>query len=79
MKRSLLAFGFAFAAVCAVQELDNTVSDDFWDTTGYVNATTSTASGAMAAAFDSRIEAAFASETIGHFNTRPFGAFMVIR
>ena len=78
MKKTLFAFGFAFAAVCAVQALDNTISDDYWNTTGYVNATTSTVAAATTSIFDSRIESASASAAIAQFDTRPAGMLIVI-
>ena len=78
MKRALFAFGFAFAAVCAVRALDNTVANDYWNTTGYVNATTSTVSAATTSIFDSRVESASASAAIAQFDTRPIGMLNII-
>ena len=79
MKRALFAFGFAFAAVCVARALDNTVANDYWDTTGYVNATTSTVSAATSAIFDSRIESSCASAAIAQFDTRPLGTLVILR
>ena len=78
MKRSMFTFGFALAAVCAAHALDNTVSDDYWDTTGYVNATTSSVASATSSVFDSRIESTYASAPIPQFDTRPIGTLIII-
>ena len=78
MKRAFFALGFAFVAVCAVRALDNTISDDYWNTTGYVNATTSAVSVATATVFDSRVEGARASAAISQFDTRPIGTVIIL-
>ena len=54
MKKAFLIFGFA--AAFSVVALDNTVVNDFWDTTGYVNGTTSTQTSIYAGALDSRLK-----------------------
>ena len=52
MKKAFLVFGFA--AALSVAALDNTVVNDFWDTTGYVNGTTSAQTSVFAV--DSRLK-----------------------
>ena len=78
MKRLLFVFGFTVAAVGAVRALDNTISDDYWNTTGYANAATSTVSAATASVFDSRIETARESAAIEKFDTRPVGLVITL-
>ena len=55
MKKTFLIFGFAVAAF-SVAALDNTVVNDFWDTTGYVNGTVSSRSATLATTVDTRLK-----------------------
>ena len=69
MKKAFLIFGFAVALSGAA--LDNTVVNDFWDTTGYVNGTTSARAATLASAVDTRLKvvrATIAPETFSTFN-----------
>ena len=54
MKKIFALVSIVGAALCAAA-LDNTVVNDFWDTTGYVNGTTSAQSAALGAGVDSRV------------------------
>ena len=69
----------AVSAVLAANALDNTVSDSFWDTTGYVNGETSVASAAIQTEFDSRTECACASAALGYFSSSQPGLLLTIR
>ena len=55
MKKVVIC-AFAFAAAIVAYAFDNTVVNDFWDTTGYVNGTTSTRSAALGSGVDSRVK-----------------------
>ncbi len=55
MKKIFALVSIVGAALCAAA-LDNTVVNDFWDTTGYVNGTTSTRSAALGSGVDSRVK-----------------------
>ena len=69
MKKAFLIFGFAVALSGAA--LDNTVVNDFWDTTGYVNGTTSARAATLASAVDTRLKvvrATIAPKTFSTFN-----------
>lgn len=69
MKKAFLIFGFA--AALSVAALDNTVVNDFWDTTGYANGTTSAQANVFAGEVDTRLKAVRetnAPETFSTFN-----------
>ncbi len=55
MKKITFIIGFAVTTL-SVMALDNTVVNDFWDTTGYVNGTTSTRSATLGVKVDSRMK-----------------------
>ena len=68
MKKTFLIFGFAVAAF-SVAALDNTVVNDFWDTTGYVNGTTSSQSATLATTVDTRMKSVRATPPPATFST----------
>lgn len=65
-------------AAVAAYALDDTISNDYWNTTGYVNVLTSTAAAATTAAFDSRVEGSRASAAVLKFDTRPIGTIVIL-
>ena len=70
MKKISFIIGFAVTTL-SVMALDNTVVNDFWDTTGYVNGTTSAKTATLGTSFDSRLKAVRATnapETFSTFN-----------
>ena len=67
--KKLVIFAFAFAAAIVAFALDNTVVNDFWDTTGYVNGTTSAQSAALGAGVDSRVKVVRATAAPATFST----------
>lgn len=68
MKRMILMAVVPFAAI-SVFALDNTLSDYYWDTTGYVNGTVSSGSAVLAAPADIRVKAACATPAPARFST----------
>ena len=68
MKKTLALTGIVGAAVCAAA-LDNTVVNDFWDTTGYVNGTTSTRSATLGGKLDSRLKVVRETNAPATFST----------
>lgn len=67
MKKAFLIFGFAVALSGAA--LDNTVVNDFWDTTGYVNGSTSARAATLASAVDTRLRVVRETEAPATFST----------
>ena len=78
MAGKTFVIGFAVAAACAALALDNTLVDDYWDTTGYVNVAMPSASAATDAAFDSRVEGS-TEGAIARFTSYPAATLIVIR
>ena len=77
MKR--IAFGVATAtALTVVAALDNSVVNDFWNTTGYVNGTVAEQSAPLASALDSRVRDVAASNAPA-FSTSPHATVIVLR
>ena len=68
MKKTFLIFGFAVAAF-SVAALDNTVVNDFWDTTGYVNGTVSSRSATLATTVDTRLKVVRETAALETFST----------
>ncbi len=68
MKKAFALIGIVGAALCAVA-LDNTVVNDFWDTTGYVNGTTSARTGTLGAKVDSRMKVVRETNAPATFST----------
>lgn len=59
----------ASLTVFSVSALDNTLSDYYWDTTGYVNGTVQSESAVLAASADFRIKAVCATPAPSRFST----------
>lgn len=74
MKMAFLICGFS-AAVLSAAALDNTVVNDFWDTTGYVNGTTSSQSATLATTVDTRLKVVRETTAPARFST--FNGMMV--
>ena len=68
MKKIFFVIGFAVTAL-SVTALDNTVVNDFWDTTGYVNGTTSARTGTLGAKVDSRMKVVRETNAPATFST----------
>ena len=68
MKKTFLIFGFAVAAF-SVAAFDNTLVNDFWDTTGYVNGTASSQSATLATTVDTRLKVVRATVALETFST----------
>jgi len=68
MKKTFFIFGFAIMAL-SVTALDNTVVNDFWDTTGYVNGTTSVQSATLGGKLDSRLKVVRETNAPATFST----------
>ena len=68
MKKAFVLIGIASATLCATA-LDNTVVNDFWDTTGYVNGTTSTRSATLGVKVDSRVKVVRETNAPATFST----------
>ena len=68
MKKIFFVIGFAVTAL-SVTALDNTVVNDFWDTTGYVNGTTSARSATMGGKLDSRLKVVSETNAPATFST----------
>ena len=68
MKKAFVLIGIASAALCAAA-LDNTVVNDFWDTTGYVNGTTSARSATLGVKLDSRMKVVRETNAPATFST----------
>ena len=56
-------------AAVAASAFDNTVVNNFWDTTGYVNGTTSTQSAILATMVDTRVKSVRATPPPATFST----------
>ncbi len=67
MKKAFFAVGIVGAALCAFA-LDSEVND-FWDTTGYVNGTTSAQSATLGAKVDSRLKVVLETNAPATFST----------
>lgn len=76
--RSLLA-GVSFAVAFTANALDTDQNNDYWNTSGYVNAPVSVSTVATTAAFDSSMEASLPSPALSRFCTRPAAMSIVIR
>ena len=69
MKKTFLVFEIIGAAAITAAALDNTVVNDFWDTTGYVNGTTSARSATLGAKVDSRMKVVRETNAPATFST----------
>ena len=67
--KTLLFSACALLAAVAVSAFDNTVANDFWDTTGYVNGTTSAQSATIATSLDTRMKSVRATPPPATFST----------
>lgn len=67
MKRLFLLS--TLAAAISAAALDNTVVNDFWDTTGYVNGATSAQSAKLGTAVDTRHQVTRATAAPARFST----------
>ena len=67
--KKLVIFAFAFAAAIVAFALDNTVVNDFWDTTGYLNGTTSARSATLGVKVDSRMKVVRETNAPATFST----------
>lgn len=76
--RFLLA-GVAFAVAFTANALDTDQNNDYWNTSGYVNAPVSVSTVATTAAFDSTLEVSSQSSALSRFCTRPVAMSIVIR
>lgn len=79
MNWRLFLSGAAFAAVGAVNALDTNQDNDYWNTSGYVNAPVSVATVVTTAAFDSTLEVSSPSSALSRFCTHPVAMAIVIR
>ena len=68
----------AFTAAVAASAFDNTVVDDFWDTTGYVNGTVSRKTATLAAPLDTRLKVTRAAVSQTEFQATK-GLFIIFR
>ncbi len=67
--KKVVIFAFAFAAANVAFALDNTMVNDFWDTTGYVNGTTSARSATFGAKVDSSLKVVRETNAPATFST----------
>ena len=67
MKKAFVLIGIASATLCAAA-LDGEVND-FWDTTGYVNGTTSVQSATLGGKLDSRLKVVRETNAPATFST----------
>ena len=77
MKKATVAAALIAAALGAAA-LDNTVVNGFWDTTGYVNGTTSAQTATLGGRVDSRLKTVRATNAPATFSTH-VGMLMVFR
>lgn len=68
MGKAILAVGIIGAALSGAA-LDNTVVNDFWDTTGYVNGTTSVRVATLASAVDTHLKIVRETDAPATFST----------
>ncbi len=68
MKKALVLIGIIGTALSG-SAFDNTVVNDFWDTTGYVNGTTSAQSATIATPLDTRMKSVRATPPPATFST----------
>ena len=74
-----ILFAIASLAAAAVSfALDNTIVNDFWNTTGYVNGAVAEHSSTLAQALDSRVHDIAASNEPA-FSTGPRATVVVVR
>ena len=76
--KELVFFAFVVATAIVAFALDNTVVNDFWDTTGYVNGTTSARSAALGAKVDSRLKVVRQTNAPATFSTY-YGTLIMFR
>ena len=67
--KTLFFSACALLAAVAASAFDNTVVNDFWDTTGYVNGTTSSQSATLATTVDTRMKSVRATPPPATFST----------
>ena len=76
--KKLLYIVLGLAALTALA-LDNTIINDFWNTTGYVNYTPSERSETNGCDIDASVKAVVAGANTGWFSTKPMGTQFQIR
>ena len=76
--RSLI-LGSVLAVTFGAAALDNTVSNEFWNTTAYVNAQPSTLSLVVTTGLDLSAPSSFASVPQRDFDSHAPGLFFVVR
>ena len=76
--KKLLYIVLGLAALTALA-LDNTIINDFWNTTGYVNYTPSERSETNGCAIDASVKAVVAVANVEGFSTGAPGIRMIIR
>ena len=67
--KTMFFFACALLVAVAASALDNTVVNDFWDTTGYVNGTVSSQSATLATTVDTRLKVVRATAALETFST----------
>jgi len=75
----LLTFLSVVAAACCCAAFDNTISNEYWCTWGYVNATTNAQSGTTAVAVASVLPDVELSSVPAEFSTFPDGFMILVR
>ena len=79
MNLKLFLSGAAVAVAGAVNALDTNQDNEYWNTSGYVNAPVSVSTVATTAAFDSTLEVSSQSSALSRFCTYPVAMSIVIR
>ena len=67
--KTLFFSACALLAAVAASAFDNTLVNDFWDTTGYVNGTVSSQSATLATTVDTRLKVVRATVALETFST----------
>ena len=67
--KTLFFSACALLAAVAASAFDNTVVNDFWDTTGYVNGTVSSRSATLATTVDTRLKVVRETAALETFST----------
>ena len=67
--KTMLFSAYTLLAAVAASAFDNTVVNDFWDTTGYVNGTVSSQSATLATTVDTRLKIVRETAALETFST----------